>query len=275
VRVQAGTRLDLYRGSVQSDVLDRNGSVAAQILAPYLRVRAPAVGGEAFLTLGRGVDARRTTALVDPRSGAAAARLDPAASMDTIEIGFRRRLPLGIETTVSMFRARADEQVVFTGENAITQFSRPMLRQGVQLAARNDPLPWVTLDFEATSMRARYADGGAEFVPGAAERTASAAATVHPASDWTASVIASYLGRRTGLDETTSLASSIFLNARLTRSLSKSTRVTLDALNLLDQRLAGVDSFSASRLSGGVLADGHLFTPAEPRGIRLQLRTTF
>jgi hypothetical protein len=275
IRLQAGTRLDVYRANVQSDVLDRAGSVAAQVISPYLRLRAPALGGEAFLTLGRGVDSSRATALIDPRSGAAAARLDPAASMDTIEIGFRRRLPLGIETTVSMFRARADEQIVFTGENAITEFSRPLLRQGVQLAARTDPLPWLTLDFEAASMRARYADGGAEFVPGAAGRSASAAATIHAGGDWTASLMASYLGRRTGLDETTNLASSIFMNARLTRNLSKNTRIALDALNLLDQRLADVDYFSASRLSGANGMDGHLFTPAEPRGIRLQLRTTF
>jgi len=61
----------------------------------------------------------------------------------------------------------------------------------------------------------------------------------------------------------------------LTRNLSKNTRITLDALNLLDQRLTDVDYFSASRLSGANGMDGHLFTPAEPRGIRLQLRTTF
>ena len=75
----------------------------------------------------------------------------------------------------------------------------------------------------------------------------------------------SYLGKRTGLDERTSISGSTYVNAGLTRNLSKQTRVSLVLLNIFDRSLHDVDYFSASRLTNQV----------EPRGIRLRLRTTF
>jgi outer membrane receptor protein involved in Fe transport len=219
-----------------------------------------------FLALDRGNGARNLAAMIDPRSGAPVARLDPAAGLDTIEIGFRRHLPLGIETTVSMFRARSDLELLLTGENAITQFSRPTLRQGVKAVARYEPAKWLAMDFMATAVHARFADGAAEYVPGAAEKSATATATVRMPKGWSAGLAMSYLGKRQGIDDSASLASSTFVNARLARDLSKKTRVSLDLLNLFDQRLREVDYFSASQLSS---------TTAEPRGVRLKLRTTF
>ena len=194
------------------------------------------------------------------------APLDPAARLDTIEIGFKRRLPLGIETTVSMFRARSDLELFLAGENAITRFSRPTLRQGVKVAAHYEPAKWATLDLQAAALRARFADGAREYVAGAAERSASATATARMPGGWSAAIKMSYLGRRAGIDESASLASSTFLDARLARTLSRDTRVTLEVLNLFDRHLKDVDYYSASRLGD---------SPAEPRGLRLTLRTTF
>jgi outer membrane receptor protein involved in Fe transport len=202
-------------------------------------------------------------------------RLDPVVNSDTAEIGFRRRLPFGIETTVSLFRATSDLEALLAGENAITEFSRPTVRQGVQLAAHYEPRRWLALDLNAMMLRARFADGGAEYVPGAAERNASASATVR-GYGWSASLLVSYLGKRSGIEEAASLRASTFVNARLSRSLSKNTRLSLDVFNLFDQRLRDVDYFSASHLASAFgPADSYLFNPAEPRGFRLKLRTTF
>jgi hypothetical protein len=185
VSAEAGVRYDLYRAAVTSDVFARAGDVAATAVSPRLTLRAPTPYADVFFTLGRGAsaDARPLAAMRDPRNGAPVARLDPAATMDTIEIGFRRRLPLGIETTVSMFRALNDLEYLLAGENAITEFSRPTVRSGVQLAARYEPLPWLALDFHGSALRARFADGAAENVPGAAERFATGTATVAAPAD--------------------------------------------------------------------------------------------
>jgi len=200
---------------------------------------------------------------------------DSPVSSDTVEIGFRRRLPLGIETTVSMFRTASDHEAILTGENAITQFSRPTVRQGVQVVAHHEPRAWLALDFNATMLRARFADGGNEYVPGAAERNASASATLR-GYGWSASLFVSYLGRRSGIEEPAGLRASTFVNARLSRNLTKDTRLSFDVFNLFDQRLRDIDYFSASRLSSAFgAADNYLFNPAEPRGFLLKLRTTF
>ena len=230
-------------------------------------------GGEVFANLRRrsGRDAEALATMVD----APQERLDPVTNSQTLEIGFRRRLPLGIETTVSMFRTASNQEALLSGESAITGFSRPTVRQGVQLAAHHEPRRWLALDLNAMMLRARYADGGAEYVPGAAERNASASATVR-GYGWSASLLVSYLGKRNGIEEPASLRASTFVNGRLSRSLSKNTRLTFDVFNVFDQRLRDVDYFSASRLSSAFgPADNYLFNPAEPRGFRLKLRTTF
>ena len=199
-----------------------------------------------------------------------------APESNLMEIGFRRRLPFGIETKVSMFRAASQREVPFDGENAITEFSRPTVRQGVKASAHYEPMSWLAVDLQAAALHARFADGAAEYVPGTAERSASAAATVR-VPHGTASLLVSYLGQRTGIEDGASLRASTFVNARLTQNLSKRTRVTFDMFNLFDQRLRDVDYFSASRLATTPFgaSDNYLFNPAEPRGFRIKLRTTF
>jgi hypothetical protein len=193
-----------------------------------------------------------------------------------MEIGFRRRLPFGIETKVSMFRAASQLEALSTGENAITEFSRPTVRQGVRATAHYQPLSWLMLDVQATSLHARFADGAAEYVLGAAERNASAAATMRMPDGWSGSLLVSYLGKRSGIEDSVALRASTFVNGRLTRSLSKNTRMSLDVFNVFDQKLRDADYFSASRASSSFGGnDNYLFNPAEPRGFRLRLRTTF
>jgi hypothetical protein len=84
--------------------------------------------------------------------------------------------------------------------------------------------------------------------------------------NWTAGFTLSYLGKRAGADEVGSVRDSTFVAARFTRKVSRHTRLSLDLVNILDQKLHDVDYFSASRLPNNA---------AEPRGVRLRLRTTF
>jgi TonB dependent receptor len=193
-----------------------------------------------------------------------------------VEIGFRRHLPFGIESKVSMFRAASDFDVLRTGENAITEFSRPTVREGVQATARYEPASWVAVDLRAAALHARFADNGAEYIPGAAERSASASATLRMPARWRASLMASYLGKRAGTGEDASLRASTFVSAGLTHDLSRTARLSVEVPNLFGQRVRDVDYFWASRASGAFGAgDAYLFNPAQPRGLRLRLRTTF
>ena len=108
-------------------------------------------------------------------------------------------------------------------------------------------------------------------------RLATAGATLRGLHGWTASLVVSYLGpRQASEDPLLRLRSSSVVNARLVRNLSKTTRLTFDVFNVFDRPVAQIDQFAASRLAGPEAThENFLFHPAEPRGLRLRLRTTF
>jgi hypothetical protein len=118
---------------------------------------------------------------------------------------------------------------------------------------------------------------GTDYIAGAVERSASAGATLRVPNGWSASLFVSSIGRRQTIEEDSlRLKASSFVNARLSRNLSKKTRVTFDVFNVFDRRLGNVDYFSTTRVWNQPGAgDNFLFNPLEPRGFRIRLRTTF
>jgi hypothetical protein len=165
---------------------------------------------------------------------------------------------------------------MLSGDTGIGEIPRPALRQGAQLSMRYVPVAWLAFDLQAAAFRARFRDGARERLAAAAERTASAAATVYAPNGWTASLLVNSLGKRDSLTGETRLRPSTFVNARIARNLSKTTRVSIDVFNVFDQGVGAVDYFSAARLGSGPAAtDSYLFNPAEPRGFRVKVRTTF
>ena len=279
LRSVASVRYDSYRFGVDSDLAGHEGSGAGALASPRLCVIADLAGSEMFVTAARGYasdDPRSPGAATDPRTGAPIGRLDPLATVTTAEAGLRGRFLPGVETTLSMFRARSGAELMLTGESGTAEILRPSMRQGVQLSARYAPTSWLNFELQAAALRARFADGAGEHIAGAAERTVSAATSLRIRRGWTASLVVNSLGRRDSPNEGTRVKPSTFVNARLTRNLSKTTRLSLDVFNVFDRRVSDVDYFSAARLwSNPGAADSFLFNPAEPRGFRLKLRTHF
>ncbi|MGZ5036192.1 MAG: hypothetical protein ACXWG1_11635 [Usitatibacter sp.] len=144
-----------------------------------------------------------------------------------------------------------------------------------RFAASYAPWSWLSFDLEIAGLDARFDDGTS--IPGATRRIASAGATLHTPDGWTASLLVNSLGRRDSLvDDSTPVRQSTFVNARLSRNLSKRSRLSLDVFNIFDLRARNLDYFATSRLWDQPGAgDSFLFNPAEPRGFRVKLRTTF
>jgi hypothetical protein len=280
LRATGSLRYDAYRFGVRSDLDRHTGALSGSIAAPYVSLIANLPGGsEFFLSTGRGFapdDPRAPGAAIDPRNGTPLGRLDPLATMQTTQAGVRSTWIAGVSTTVSLFRLKSERELLLTGDTGLTELLQGVVRQGVQLEARYEPARWLTLDLQAWALRAHLAADGARDFP-AAERGASAAATMRVPNGWTASLLVNYLGRRpVAEDGGASLRASSFVNARLARSLGKSTRVTFDVFNVFDRRMRDVDYLSTTRVwntSGAT--DSFLFNPAEPRGFRIKLRTTF
>ena len=121
------------------------------------------------------------------------------------------------------------------------------------------------------------ADPGSEYIPWAVERTASAGATLRVPNGWSASLFVSSFGREQAVESDSPRGkASSFVNGRLSRNLSKKTRVTFDVFNVFDKRLGNVDYFGTTRVWNQPGAgDNFLSNPLEPRGFRVKLRTTF
>ena len=118
--------------------------------------------------------------------------------------------------------------------------------------------------------------GAREYLRSTTERNASAGATLHAPSGWTASLFVSSFRPDALQDDTARLKPSSFVNARLSRKLSKNTRVSFDVFNIFDRRADNADYFSTSRAwNQPGASDNFLFNPAEPRGFRIKLRTAF
>jgi hypothetical protein len=278
LRASANLRYDSYRFGVASDLDGHDGSRAGTLASPRISLVADlSAASSLFVNAGRGYgadDARTPGAAIDPRNGAPIGRLDPLATVATTEAGWRARLAPRAEATVSVFRSRVASQLLLTGDTGASEAMRPSVRQGVTFAARYEPLSWIALDLQASALHARHADGSR--VAGAPEHTVTGAMTLRTPDGWTASLLVNSLGEREAEGESPRVKPSTFVNGRLTRNLTKTTRVTLDVFNVFDRRADNLDYFSAARLwNAPGAADSFLFNPAEPRGFRVKMRTTF
>lgn len=280
LRASAGVRLDQYRFGVRSDLSGNSGSASGTQLAPHFSLVAnPKRDLELFAGKGRGLrpgDAQTPGAAIHPRTNAPLGRLDPAASLDVTEIGVRTRI-FGVDTRLAAWHATADSELTLLAAGNSAWTDRPTQRQGLQAKLRYQATSWLSLDFDAALLRARFIDGVGEPIPGATRRYGQAGATIRPGRGWNASLfVTSFAARPSTDDDPLRLRSASFVSGRITRNLTKSTRVSLDLINLLDKRVGDMDYFSATRLwSDPGAADNFLFYPGESRGFRLRLRTTF
>lgn len=106
----------------------------------------------------------------------------------------------------------------------------------------------------------------------------SAGASVRAAGGWTARLFVSRVDPlESGGGEGFALRPFSTVGAQLTRKLTDDTRIAIDVFNVFDQRPGGgLDYHSASRMwSRPGAGEPFLFHPAEPRGFRISIRTTF
>jgi outer membrane receptor protein involved in Fe transport len=134
---------------------------------------------------------------------------------------------------------------------------------------------WLTLDLRVAGLRTTPA--ASPFDPPGYERVATAGATLHDRSGWSASLFVTYLeARRAADDEGLQMRASSTVNAQVVRRLSKDLRLTFDVFNVFDQHAPGIDDFIASRLwPRPAIGESFLLHPGEPRGLRLGVRKTF
>jgi hypothetical protein len=251
-----------------------SGRASATQLSPKLTLVAGPFDSlpktEFFFNAGRGLhsnDARGTTASVDAAP--------PLVASRGWELGARTEALPGLQSSIAFWKLDFDSELVYVGDEGVTEASGASRRRGVELNNRWTPLPWFLLDADFAWTHARFSNG--ERIPNAVDRVASVAFTVKDLGPWSASLQWRYLGPGALLEDNSVRSfSSLTTNLRVGYKLARSAELSLDVFNLADRKVNDIQYYYESQLPGEAapVADRHVH-PAEPRTLRLSLRVGF
>lgn len=300
LRVGGGLREDAYYMKV-SDFQPANSGVRTDAMVnPKATVAYEmSPSQELYLDFGDSFhsnDARGTTQVLDPQthstvnpSGQAVVQYAPMVRAWGEEVGYRLSVPK-LTTTVSFWKLNIASELVFDGDNGVTQPSGPTLRKGIELTNYYRPIAGLTLDADVATSTARFLtnpDGLGTYVPESLNVVSSYGATYdRPTSAYTLRY--EYFGPRTLNQSGTAVSSPTgILNAQLSLKRPNGHRLNLDILNVLDAQSDDVEYYYGSwvkqdaknpayannptinPLLGGSGVQDYTFHPSQGRIVRL------
>jgi hypothetical protein len=271
-----GLRADQARFQVDGLTNAANsGRASARLFSPKLSlVAGPWAKTEFFFNAGRGFhsnDARGTTDAINPVPGFVVAR--------GLELGARTEWVPGLQSSLALWKLDFDSELVYVGDEGVTEPNRPSRRRGIEWNNRYVPAPWLLVDADLAWTHARFKgdDPAGNRIPNAVDKVASFAVTLRELGPWSASLQWRYLGSGALLeDNSVRSRASLTTNLRVSRKLWRSSEVSVDVFNLANRRLNDIEYFYESQLPGEAapVADRHVH-PAEPCSVRVTLRLGF
>lgn len=290
--------LGLRRDRIEADVrptggvfnMANGGEVAAGQTSPKLSVAFGPFGDtELYANWGDGFhsnDARGATSALHPADGSPAARLDLFARSTGSEIGAHTRPLPGWSSSLSLWRMRSASELVFVGDEGVTEARGASRRHGLEWSNYLTPAAGLIVDADLAWSHARFsapvAGSGGSYVPNAIGLTGALAVSYERAA-WFGGARLRYLGAY-ALEETNQQRSTPFwiTNLKLGYHVTPRLQLRLDILNLFDRRANDIEYWGGActrrEQAGGVCGDGidgRLIHPLEPRTARLGLRATF
>jgi outer membrane receptor protein involved in Fe transport len=201
------------------------------------------------------------------------------------EVGVRTQAIRGLDTTLTFFVLDFSSELVFQGDTADTEPSRPSQRVGVEFTSRYQPTSWATLNADFAYTNARFTGSGinsdgvvGNFVPEAPAVVASAMVTLGEDTGWFGSIRWRYFGARPLIEDGSVWSGSTSLfDVRLGYTFNNGLKLTLDALNVFNTQADQIDYYYTSRLPGEPAAgvnDIH-FHPVEPLAFRFTVTKAF
>ncbi|MBY0454021.1 MAG: TonB-dependent receptor [Burkholderiaceae bacterium] len=284
LRSVLGLRSDAANFTVNSVTRAANsGASQARLWSPKMAwVAGPWQATEFFFNAGKGFhsnDARGTTAKLDPRTGTSIDAVPGLVASRGWELGVRSQAIANVQSTLTYWRLRFDSELVYAGEVGATEASVASRRHGLEWNNHWSPNRHLAFDANLALTRARFVNG--ERIPNAVDSVASLAATLKGVGPWSVGLQWRYLGSSPLTEDNAvrSPAASIF-NLRLTRDLhpwlGRQSDVTLDVFNLTNRRVNDIQYYYASQLpSEARPINDRAMHPAEPRSVRITLRSTF
>jgi hypothetical protein len=297
LRTTLGLRHDRIRASAEATGgvfnAGNGGDVAAGQTSPKLSVvvaPADAPGrAEFYANWGEGFhsnDVRGATSAVNPADGSAATRLGLFAKATGAELGLRVTPLPGWTSSLALWRIRLASELVFVGDEGVTEPRGASRRHGVEWSNALTPAPGVFVDADLAFSHARFnqsVDGVGSELPNAIPFTASLGATLDRGGPWSSGLRVRYIGayalEESGRERSRPLLST---NLKLGYRLSAALQLSIDVLNLFDRRANDIEYWGAACTRGeqasgacGGGIDGRLVHPLEPRSLRVSVRNTF
>ena len=232
-------------------------------------------------------DARGATTTINPADGSPTDKLALFAKAKGSEVGMRMQPLPGWSSSLSFWRLELGSELVFVGDEGVTEPRGASMRHGVEWSNYITPNDWLIIDGDIAWSKARFkepvAGSGGTYVPNAIPLTASLAITADRGGQWFGGLRLRYLGAY-ALEETGQEKSSPFwtANLKLGYRLAPKTQLSLDVLNLFDRKANDIEYWggactrseqASGACNGGI--DGRLIHPLEPRTFRVSLRSSF
>ncbi|MFP5391248.1 MAG: TonB-dependent receptor [Gammaproteobacteria bacterium] len=296
LRTSLGARYDRLRAHVSSTGGALNaangGKVSDAQASPKVSVVLSPFGAgghtELFANWGYGFhsnDARGATSSVNPADGSPATPLALFARAIGAEAGLRTQPLPGWTSSVSLWRMTLASELVFVGDEGVTEPRGGSRREGIEWSNYLTPAPGIIIDADLALSKARFTDAPADAdrVPNAVPLTASVGIGYDAGGAWFGGLRARYIGayslEESGREKSRALPT---LNGRLGYRVSPGLQLSLDVLNLFDRKGNDIEYWGGActrreqdsgACGGGI--DGRLVHPLEPRTLRVSLRQRF
>jgi hypothetical protein len=291
LRLNGGLREDAY--SMNVDAMVNPKFTAAYAFSPNQEFYVDF--GDSF----HSNDARGTTQTLDPQThatisptGQPVVQYSPLVRAWGEEFGYRYSVPK-LTSTISFWKLNIASELVFDGDNGVTQPSGPTVRKGIEFTNYYRPIAGLTLDADVATATARFLtnpDNVGTYVPESLNVVTAAGAT-YEKSSFAYTLRYEYFGPRT-LDQSGAAISSPtgIVNARISFTSRKhGERLNLDILNLLNAQSDDVEYYYGSwvaqdaknpayatnptinPLLGGSGVQDYTFHPSQGRIVRVTL----
>ena len=294
LRTSVGLRHDRIEASAASTGGAFNGAnggdVSAGQTSPKLSVvLSPAAHTEVFVNWGRGFhsnDVRGATSRVNPVDGSPASPLELFAQAKGGELGLRLQPVQGWTSSVSLWRMSLASELVFVGDDGVTEARGASRRHGLEWSNYITPADGIIVDADLAVSRARFREplpGGGRDVPNAVPLTASVGMSVDQGHAWFGGLRTRYIGAYALEEAGQEKSRPVFTtNLKLGYRIDRNWQVALDVLNLFDRRANDIEYWGGActraEQAGGACGDGidgRLIHPLEPRTLRASLRAAF
>ncbi len=300
LRTVVGAREEYYTGSVQSVLSNFSGSASQWLFQPKGSVAfGPWYDTEFYISGGKGFHSDDIRGVVGgvPLEGTqfSVGPVPLIAKATGEEIGVRNASIPGLQIQLALFREDFSSELVYDQDAGQDQATAPSRREGIELSAQYRPLPWLELNTDLASSRARYFKNaatlastyqivGGTYIANAPNYTASFGALIDNLGQWFGGLQQRILGpypltdgpsspRARGYSET---------NLDVGYKLTDQTRLQLSIYNLFDQRAYSAEYYYATNITAAEVAkygstgvSDYQVHPLEPLSARLTLTMTF